>query len=96
MYIGSSKSNSQLIRITNSKSKDGNHIEVEETYQNLAPIIKAIGPDPEKQGQSTIVGCCGYDQWSSIRVINGGVGVTVQAAIELEGVTGLWSLKDSI
>lgn len=96
VYVGSTSADSQLIKILPEKNEDGDYIEIEECFTNLGPIGQCIAIDPENQGQSSIIACSGLGKWSSTKVINGGVGITIQAAIELKGISGLWSLKEKM
>jgi DNA damage-binding protein 1 len=47
----------------------------------------------ERQGQGQVVTCSGAFKDGSLRVIRNGIGINEQAAIEMPGVKGIWSLR---
>jgi len=51
--------------------------------------------DLDRQGQCQVVTCSGAYKDGSLRVIRNGIGINVQAAIDLPGIKGMWSLRPS-
>eukprot|EP01091_Cochliopodium_minus_P000594 TRINITY_DN1052_c0_g2_i2.p1 TRINITY_DN1052_c0_g2~~TRINITY_DN1052_c0_g2_i2.p1 ORF type:complete len:680 (-),score=176.68 TRINITY_DN1052_c0_g2_i2:1364-3403(-) len=95
VYIGSSYSNSQLIKLKDEKDEDGSFIEIFEEHSNIGPIVDFCSIDLERQGQCQIVTCSGGFNEGSLRVINNGIGIEEQATIGLGGMKGLWSMKET-
>lgn len=50
--------------------------------------------DLERNGQGAMLTCSGAYKDGSLRVVRNGIGVREEAAIELPGIQGVWSLKD--
>lgn len=95
VFIGSAFGDSQLIKLHPERDENGSHVEVLETYDNLGPIIDMCVADLDRQGQGQAVTCSGCNKDGSLRVIRNGVGINEHAAIELEGIKGMWSLRPS-
>lgn len=95
VFIGSSYSNSQLIKLREEKDEEGSLIEFFDEYLNIGPIVDFCSIDLERQGQCQLVTCSGGFNEGSLRIINNGIGIEEQAAIGLEGMKGLWSMKPS-
>ena len=51
--------------------------------------------DLERNGQGAMMTCSGAYKDGSLRVVRNGIGVREEADIELPGIQGVWSLKDS-
>jgi DNA damage-binding protein 1 len=51
--------------------------------------------DLERNGQGAMLTCSGAYKDGSLRVVRNGIGVREEAAIDLPGIQGVWSLKDS-
>ena len=69
------------------------YIEPIEEYQNIGPILDFTLVDAEKQGQAHIVACSGAFKDGSLRVVRNGIGIEEEAALEMEGIKGMWSLR---
>mmetsp|Transcript_28073 Transcript_28073/g.43830 ORF Transcript_28073/g.43830 Transcript_28073/m.43830 type:complete len:992 (-) Transcript_28073:1819-4794(-) len=95
VFIGSSFGDSQLIKLHPDKDENGSNIEVLETFTNLGPIQDFCVVDLERQGQGQVVTCSGTMKDGSLRVVRNGIGINEQAAVELPGIKGLWSLRES-
>lgn len=95
IYVGSQYGDSQLIKLNPEPDEEGSHIEILDTFTNLGPIADFCVVDLERQGQGQIVTCSGAFKDGSLRIIRNGIGITEQASIEMEGVKGIWSLKDA-
>lgn len=57
------------------------------------PLFQSLTPDAQGQGQ--VVTCSGTMKDGSLRVVRNGIGINEQAAVELPGIKGLWSLRES-
>lgn len=95
VYIGSAFGDSQLIKLRPNPDDNGSYIDVLESYPNIGPITDMVVVKTEKQGQSQIVTCSGAFKDGSLRVIRSGVGLYVQATMEVHGIKGMWSLRQS-
>ncbi|KAJ1703919.1 hypothetical protein LUZ63_003698 [Rhynchospora breviuscula] len=95
VYVGSSYGDSQLIKLNLQPDAKGSYVEVLDKYVNLGPITDFCVVDLERQGQGQVVTCSGAYKDGSLRVVRNGIGINEQAAVELEGIKGLWSLKSS-
>lgn len=95
VFIGSAFGDSQLIKLNPERDEHGSHVEVLETYDNLGPILDMCVADLDRQGQGQAVTCSGCNKDGSLRIIRNGVGINEHAAIELEGIKGMWSLRPS-
>lgn len=69
------------------------YVEVVDSYPNLGPIVDFAVMDLDRQGQGQVVTCSGRDGDGSLRVIRNGIGINKQAAVELSGIKGVWSLR---
>jgi len=92
VYIGSVYGDSELINLNVDKGEDGKFVEVLESFYNLGPIVDFCIVDLERQGQGQVVTCSGAYKDGSLRIVRNGIGINEHATIELEGVTGIWSL----
>jgi len=95
VYIGSAFGDSQLIKLRAAPDENGSFIDVLESYPNIGPITDMCVVKTEKQGQSQIVTCSGAFKDGSLRIIRSGIGLYVQAAMEIHGIKGMWSLRKS-
>lgn len=95
VFIGSAFGDSQLIKLNPEKDALGNYIEVLDTYDNLGPIMDMCVADLDRQGQGQAVTCSGCSKDGSLRIIRNGIGINENAAIELAGIKGMWSLRPS-
>jgi DNA damage-binding protein 1 len=95
LFVGSMFGNSQLIRLQEEADEaSGSYVEVLDTFDNLGPIVDMCLVDLDKQGQGEVVACCGCNHDGSLRIIKNGIGIEEQASIELEGIKGMWSLRE--
>ena len=69
-------------------------VEILDLYQNLGPIVDFSLLIRESNGQ--VVTCSGAFKDGSLRIIRNGIGINEQAAIEMDGIKGLWALKPSL
>ncbi|EGC39114.1 hypothetical protein DICPUDRAFT_86223 [Dictyostelium purpureum] len=96
VFIGSSSGDSQLIRLNTEKDPaTDSYISHLENFTNIGPIVDFCLVDTEKQGQAQIVTCSGTYRDGTLRVIRNGIGIAEKALIELEGVKGLWPIKEN-
>ena len=95
VYIGSAFGDSQLIKLRPNPDENGSYIDVLESYPNIGPITDMVVVKTEKQGQSQIVTCSGAFKDGSLRVLRSGIGLYVQATMEVHGIKGMWSLRIS-
>lgn len=97
LFVGSLYGDSQLIQLhTPAEVQQGlypNAIEVLVTYPNLGPILDMAVVQTERKGQCRVVTCSGGYTGGSLRVASSGVGIDEQAAMEISGIKGLWSLR---
>jgi DNA damage-binding protein 1 len=93
VYVGSSSGNNQLIRLLPIPDSEGRFVEVLESSTALGPIVDLSVVDLDRQGQCQVVTCSGRGKDGSLRVIRNGVGINEQAAVELPGIKGMWSLR---
>ncbi|CAF3984446.1 unnamed protein product, partial [Adineta steineri] len=90
-FIGSRFGDSQLIRLL-PEPQNGSHLEILESYTNLAPIVDMCVVDLERQGRQLIT-CSGNGKDSSLRFIRTGIGIHEHASIDLRNIKGIWALK---
>lgn len=98
VFVGSKSGDSQLVRLhpeAISPQEPHNHVEVVDSYTNLGPIVDLCVVDPEGQGQGQVVACCGRSQDGSLRIVRNGIGINEQASVDLHGMKGVWSLRQS-
>uniref|UniRef100_A0A7S2S558 DNA damage-binding protein 1 n=1 Tax=Mucochytrium quahogii TaxID=96639 RepID=A0A7S2S558_9STRA len=96
VFVGSSFGDSQLIRLCPDKDKEtDSYIETIQTCTNLGPIVDFCVVDLDRQGQGQVVTCSGAFKDGSLRVVRNGIGIDEQASVELPGIRGMWSLRDS-
>ena len=86
---------------------DTTYIEVLEEYDNLGPIVdfdlRPCSDDHDsnssskveggKYRQSLVVTCSGVGKDGTVRLIRNGVGMREHAAVDIEGIKGMWSLR---
>lgn len=95
VFIGSAFGDSQLIKLNPERDEHGTYIDILETYDNLGPIMDMCVADLDRQGQGQAVTCSGCNKDGSLRIIRNGIGINEHAAIELDGIKGMWSLRPS-
>ncbi|THH31175.1 hypothetical protein EUX98_g3000 [Antrodiella citrinella] len=72
----------------------GNHVEVLDTYRNIAPIMDAVLADTESSGQPQIVTCSGGASTGSLNIIRSGAEVKELATVEgLSCVTAIFPIR---
>jgi len=94
VFVGSTRGDSQLIRLQTEPNEDGSFVSYLDAFTNLGPIVDFVVVDLERQGQGQIVTCSGAFKDGSLRIIRNGIGINEQASIELPGVKGIWSLSE--
>ena len=106
LYAGSCYGDSQLVQLRDSpvmtstsvSSTSGidkvlpSYVEILENHTNVGPILDMSVVASERQGQDVLVTCSGSYGKGSLRVIRSGIGMDVQAQVELPGIKGMWSL----
>ena len=93
VFVGSTWGDSQLIRLTPAPDAAGSFVEVLQSFPGLGPIVDFAVVDLDRQGQGQVVTCSGVLKDGSLRVVRNGVGINEQAAVELPGLKGIWSLR---
>ena len=93
VFVGSTWGDSQLIRLRPAPDAAGSFVEVLQSFPGLGPIVDFAVVDLERQGQGQVVTCSGVLKDGSLRVVRNGVGINEQAAVELPGLKGIWSLR---
>ena len=93
VFVGSAWGDSQLVRLRAEPDASGSLVEVLERFPGLGPIVDFAVVDLERQGQGQVVTCSGVLKDGSLRVVRNGVGINEQAAVELHGLKGIWSLR---
>jgi DNA damage-binding protein 1 len=96
VFVGSAWGDSQLVRLHPAADASGSFVEVLENFPGLGPIVDFAVVDLERQGQGQIVTCSGVLKDGSLRVVRNGVGINEQAAVELPGLKGIWSLRATL
>ncbi|CAO3569563.1 unnamed protein product [Mortierella alpina] len=96
VFVGSHLGDSQLVLLHTEPDEQGEYVEVMETFTNIAPVTDFEVVDLEGQGQGQIVACSGAFKDGSLRIVRNGVGINDRAVLELPGIKGLWSLKESL
>lgn len=95
VFVGSAFGDSQLIQLRSESDEKGNFIEILDSFTNLGPIVDFCVVDLDRQGQGQIVTCSGVGKDGSLRVIRNGVGINEMAMLELNGMNGVWALRNS-
>ena len=94
VYVGSMHGDSQIIKLA-STDASGNCVRVLESCTNIGPILDMALVQSDKQGYQQIVTCSGALANGSLRIIRSGIGMNIQAAIDVDGIKGMWSLRTS-
>ncbi len=100
LYAGSCYGDSQLVRLRDSPlivtlpvgKTIPSYIDVLETYTNVGPILDMSVAKSERQGQDVLVTCSGSYGKGSLKVVRSGIGMEIQAQLDLPGIKGIWSL----
>ncbi len=77
-----------------------NFLTIECTFEHLGPIVDFEMLDTDHRGgaggggQGAMLTCSGSYKDGSFRLVRNGIGVREEAAIELPGIQGVWSLAD--
>ncbi|KAF5831460.1 mono-functional DNA-alkylating methyl methanesulfonate N-term-domain-containing protein [Dunaliella salina] len=98
VFVGSMNGDSQLVRLhaqPPTPADPNNYVELLEAYTNLGPIVDFCVVDLDRQGQGQVVTCSGVMSDGSLRIVRNGIGINEQATIELEGIKGVWSLRQT-
>ena len=69
-------------------------IRVVNSFPNLGSILDMTPIDLDRSGQCQLVTCSGAYHDSSLRAIRNGIGISEEASIELEGIQGVWGVKE--
>ncbi|POG81286.1 uncharacterized protein OCT59_022028 [Rhizophagus irregularis] len=93
VFVGSHFGDSQLIRLRQDKNEQGFLLDILEKFINLSPIQDFCVVNLERQGQGQVITCSGGSRDGSLRIIRNGVGITVQATLDMSGINGIWSLR---
>ncbi|CAI2170756.1 4366_t:CDS:10 [Funneliformis geosporum] len=93
VFVGSHFGDSQLIRLRQDKNEQGFLLDILEKFINLSPIQDFCIVNLERQGQGQVITCSGGSRDGSLRIIRNGVGITVQATMDMSGINGIWSLR---
>ena len=84
--------------------EDTTYISVVEEYTNLGPIVDfdlrpcsdedtSAKVEGGKYRQSLIATCSGVGSSGTVRLVRNGVGMKEHAAVDMEGIKGMWSLR---
>lgn len=96
VFVGSTLGDSQLIKLLETQDESsGSHVDVLQAYPNIGPILDMCVVEGERSGQSYVVTCSGAFKDGSLRVVRSGIGIEEQASIELQGIKGVWSLREN-
>lgn len=95
IYVGSLYGDSQVVRLRTEADEQGGYFDTLDTLTNIGPIVDMCVVDLDKRGQNQVVTCSGNFHSGSLRVIRNGIGIHEQASIEMPGIQGVWTLKDS-
>ena len=95
VFVGSAGGDSQLVRLSTEPvgGEADNYVKLLETSPNLGPIVDMVAVDADKSGACMLVTASGVGKDGSLRIVRNGVGVAVQAAADLPGVTRVWGLR---
>lgn len=101
VYIASRFADSQLIRLSAALLAEpaamdegaDRDISLVATYGSLAPILDCCVVASEGGGASAVVTCSGAYKGGSLRIVRQGVGLDELAALEMEGVQRVFSLR---
>jgi len=66
-----------------------------ETFTNVGPIVDMVAVDLQRHGQCKLITCSGAYGDGTLRVVSNGIGFEEHAEIELSGIKGVWSIRDS-
>ncbi len=94
-FIASSLGDSMLIRLRAEKDEEGSFVEQLLSYSNIGPLTDMAAVDLDRQGQCELVCCSGAFSEGSVCVVRNGVGLNVQASVEMPAINGIWCLKGS-
>ena len=103
IFLGSTLGDHQLIQLhtepvaPSADSSDGQptYITTADTFPNLGAIVDMTLQQTDEYGGGQLITASGAWQCGSLRIVRSGVGVEEEASIELEGIQGLWGVKES-
>ncbi|KAJ2957322.1 hypothetical protein NQZ79_g6952 [Umbelopsis isabellina] len=95
LFVGSAYGDSQLVQLNTERNDEGDYVNILDEMPNLGPITDFAVVDLEKQGQAQVITCSGAGTDGSLRIIRNGVGVNIQATLEIAGVKNVLSLRPS-
>ena len=92
LFVGSSKSNSQLIKI---ESKDNSFIKVVENYESLAPIsnLTLINNNIEDENNVELLTISGIEKNCCIKTIKKGTPAIFQDEIEIKNIKNVFKIS---
>lgn len=59
VYVGSSKGDSQLVKLCEDSNENGSNLDILETFTNVGPILDMVSVDLERHGQCKLITCSG-------------------------------------
>lgn len=95
VYVGGAYGDSQLVRLLPERDADtGLQLELLAAHANVGPVVDLCAVDVDGAGlQTQLVTCSGALKDGSLRVVRNGIGVSVEAELDLPNIVGLWSMK---
>ena len=103
IFLGSTLGDHQLIQLhtqpiepaADAADAQPTYITTADTFPNLGAIVDMTVQQTDEYGGGQLITASGAWQCGSLRVVRSGVGVEEEASIELEGIQGLWGVKES-
>ena len=103
IFLGSTLGDHQLIQLhttpitppVDSADTQPTYITTADTFPNLGAIVDMTLQQTDEYGGGQLITASGAFQCGSLRIVRSGVGVEEEASIELEGIQGLWGVRDS-
>ena len=103
IFLGSTLGDHQLIQLhtepvapdVDSMDTQPTYITTADTFPNLGAIVDMTLQQTDEYGGGQLITASGAWQCGSLRIVRSGVGVEEEASIELEGIQGLWGVKES-
>ena len=93
LYIGSYSADNQLIKLNTEPDTHGSYLSIIHTQQNIGPIKDGI--IVYSNDQPALVTCSGTWRNGTLRIIKQGISINIEAEIELDNVTTLYSLHNN-
>ena len=103
IFLGSTLGDHQLIQLhtqpiptdTTDDTTQPTYITTADTFPNLGAIVDMTLQQTDEYGGGQLITASGAWQCGSLRIVRSGVGVEEEASIELEGIQGLWGIKET-